>query len=222
VILEPVLQGAGGMRLYPAQFLRDARALTTAKGIPLIADEVLTGFGRTGAMFACEHGPIAPDIMCLSKALTAGYLPFGATLCSEAIYQAFLSDDRGRTLLHGHSYTGNALACAVGLESLRIFDEERRLDRVRAMESLMRGRLEDFRGRSSVAEVRSIGGMAAIELAARSGGYFDEIGPHLYREALARDVLLRPLGNVLYVLPPYAITDTDLHRVFDVIREIIG
>jgi len=223
VILEPILQGAGGMRIYPAQFLRDARELTRARGIPLIADEVLTGFGRTGRMFACEHGPISPDIMCLSKALAAGYLPLGATLCTDAIYEAFLSEDRTRSLLHGHSYTGNALACAVALESLRVFDDERCLERVASLELLFRERLASLRSDRRVTDARGVGGIAAIEVAAARPhtGYFDEIGPRLQREALSRDVLLRPLGNVVYAMPPYGIAPADLHRVCDVMEALI-
>ncbi|MEA2692754.1 MAG: adenosylmethionine---8-amino-7-oxononanoate aminotransferase [Acidobacteriota bacterium] len=221
VILEPMLQGAGGMLVQPSSFLREVREETARRGIPLIADEVLTGFGRTGKLFACEHGPIVPDILCLSKALTAGYLPFAATLASDEVYRAFLSDDRTRTLFHGHSYTGNALACAVALESLALFEEEDRLGRVAELERLFAERLDRLRAHPAVAEVRGIGAMAAVELRPeRGGGYLDDLGPRLYAEALARGVLLRPLGNILYVLPPLVITDAEAHRVFDVIEEI--
>jgi adenosylmethionine-8-amino-7-oxononanoate aminotransferase len=198
------------------------REETARRGIPLIADEVLTGFGRTGKLFACEHGPIVPDILCLSKALTAGYLPFAATLASDEVYRSFLSEDRTRTLFHGHSYTGNALACAVALESLALFEEENRLGRVAELEQLFAGRLERLRDHPAVAEVRGIGAMAAVELRPeREGGYLDDLGPRLYAEALARGVLLRPLGNILYVLPPLVITDEEAHRVFDVIEELV-
>src|SRR5262249_17893111 len=122
VIIEPMLQGAGGMIVWRPESLREVRELTARHGVPLIADEVLTGFGRTGMFFSCEHGPVAPDILCLSKGLTGGYLPLGATLASGEIYGSFLSEDRGRTFFHGHSFTGNALACAVALESLAILD----------------------------------------------------------------------------------------------------
>ncbi|HEV7517672.1 MAG TPA: adenosylmethionine--8-amino-7-oxononanoate transaminase [Thermoanaerobaculia bacterium] len=223
VILEPMLQGAGGMLVQPASFLREVREETAKRGIPLIADEVLTGFGRTGKLFACEHGPIAPDVLCLSKALTAGYLPFAATLASDEVYRAFLSEDRTKTLFHGHSYTGNALACAVALESLALFEEEGRLGRVAALARLFAERLERLREHPAVAEVRGIGSMAAVELRPESqGGYLDALGPRLAQGALERGVLLRPLGNILYALPPLVITDGEAHRVFDVIEEVLG
>jgi adenosylmethionine-8-amino-7-oxononanoate aminotransferase len=223
VIIEPVLQGAGGMLVWPGSFLRRVRDATARRGIPLIADEVLTGFGRTGKLFACEHGPIAPDILCLSKAITGGVLPLAATLATEEVHAAFLSADRGKALLHGHSYTGNALACAAALESLAIIDEEASLERVSRLERLFAGRLERLRALPAVRGTRGIGGVAALDLAPRSGGgYFDDLGPHLAAEFLARGILLRPLGNVLYFMPPYAIADEEAHRVFDAIEEVVG
>jgi adenosylmethionine-8-amino-7-oxononanoate aminotransferase len=211
------------MLVQPAAFLREVREETASRGIPLIADEVLTGFGRTGKLFACEHGPIVPDILCLSKALTAGYLPFAATLASDEVYRAFLSADRTKTLFHGHSYTGNALACALALESLALFEEEDRLGRVAELERLFAERLERLRSHPRVAEVRGIGSMAAVELRpASEGGYLDALGPRLAEGALERGVLLRPLGNILYALPPLVITDGEAHRVFDVIEDVLG
>jgi adenosylmethionine-8-amino-7-oxononanoate aminotransferase len=222
VIVEPMLQGAGGMIVHGAEFLREIRAETARHGIPLIADEVLTGFGRTGRLFACEHGPIAPDLLCVSKALTGGYLPLSATLASDEIYAAFLSEDRTRTLFHGHSYTGNALACAVALESLAIFEEEGALARVAALERLFAERLAHLAGHPRVAGVRGIGGMAALELTPEAGGgYFDRQGTDLGARALERGVLLRPLGNILYTLPPYVVTDVEAHRIFDVMEELL-
>ncbi len=223
VIIEPTLQGAAGMIMWPDSFLRSIRQVTRDAGIPLIADEVFTGFARTGPMFACEHGPIEPDIMCLSKALTGGYLPLGATLCTSDIYDAFLSDDPGQALLHGHSFTGNALSCAVGLEGLALFDDERRLDQVAALERLFANRLQDIAKLPAVQSVRNIGAMAAMDLTPQgAGGYFDALGPHLYAEFLQRDILLRPLGNTLYFLPPYVIDTADVNRVFDAIAEVVG
>ena len=222
VIAEPMLQGAGGMIVHEAAFLREVRAETARRGIPLIADEVLTGFGRTGRLFACEHGPIAPDLLCVSKALTGGYLPLSATLATDEIYSAFLSEDRGKTLFHGHSYTGNALACAVALESLAIL-EEGALPRVAALERLFAERLARLAEHPRVETVRGIGGMAAVELRpTQAGGYFDPQGPGLGARALERGVLLRPLGNVLYALPPYVLTDAEAHRIFDVIEEVLA
>jgi adenosylmethionine-8-amino-7-oxononanoate aminotransferase len=216
VIIEPMLQGAGGMIVWPASFLRRVREETASRGIPLIADEVLTGFGRTGKMFACEHGPVAPDILCVSKALTGGYMPLAATLATEEIYASFLSEERGRAFLHGHSYTGNALACAVALESLSVFGDERRLERVARLERLFAERLAKLRSLPGVRETRGIGAVAVAELETKgSGSYFDEVGPRLHAELLARGLLLRPLGPVVYFMPPYAITDEEAHWAFD-------
>ncbi len=223
VIVEPILQAAAGMVLHPPSFLADVRAQTDAHDIPLIVDEVMTGFGRTGRFFASEHAGIEPDLMCVSKALTAGYLPLSATLASDSIYEAFLSEDRGRTFFHGHSFTGNPLACAIGLESLALFDEEDRLGRVAALEGSFGGWLERLERLPAVTATRHIGGMAALELSpAGSGGYLDDLGPRLSAAFLQRNVLLRPLGNVLYVLPPYVITDDEVDHVFGVIETVVG
>jgi adenosylmethionine-8-amino-7-oxononanoate aminotransferase len=222
VILEPMLQAAGGMRLQSSSFLREVRAVTHRHGVPLIADEIFTGFGRTGRLFACEHGPIEPDLICLSKALTGGYLPLAATLASDEIYSSFLSADRARTFFHGHSFTGNALACAVALESLALFDEEDRLGRIERLAKLFADRLAGLAGHPAVTGVRHLGGMAALDLApASGGGYLDGLGPELARRFLARGLLLRPLGNVLYFLPPYVITDAEAADAFDTIAAVL-
>ncbi len=227
VILEPMLQGAGGMIVWPREFLVKAREACDRHGALLIADEVLTGFGRTGRMFACEHGPVSPDLLCLSKALTGGCLPLAATLASEKIYWAFLGPDRRRAFLHGHSYTANPLACAAALESIALL-EEGGLARAREIEAIHQERLESLRALPIAGDVRSIGMVAAVELSPRpgsrggeGGGYLDEIGPRLHQEFLARGLLLRPLGNVLYFLPPLAITDAELHRVYDAVEEVL-
>ena len=222
VIVEPMVQGAGGMIIWPVEFLNLVRELTRRHGTLLIADEVFTGFGRTGKMFACEHGPVTPDLMCLSKALTGGYLPLAATLVTEPLYQAFLSEDRGRGFLHGHSYTANPLGCAVALESLSLFDEEERLERVARLEALFSERLARVARLPGVAEVRGIGGLAVMELEADGdAGYLDSRSPRLIQAFLEKGLLLRPLGNVLYFLPPYVIEDREVHRAFDVIEEVL-
>jgi adenosylmethionine---8-amino-7-oxononanoate aminotransferase len=220
VIVEPMLLGAGGMRMWSAGALRGIRALTTAHGIPLIADEVLTGFGRTGPLFACEHAAVSPDLMCLSKGLTGGFVPCGATLATEDLFDGFRSDDRSKTLFHGHSYTANPIACAAGLASLALLDDasaERRRTIGRAHRAAAI-RLETFPG---VRSVRVLGTVLAMELTAADGGYLSTVGPALSRFALERGVLLRPLGNTVYVLPPYCSTDTDLARAYDVITTFV-
>lgn len=227
VIVEPMLQGAGGMIVWPQEFLAGVRRLCTRYGTLMIADEVLTGFGRTGRMFACEHAAVAPDIICLSKALTAGYLPLGATATTEAIYQAFLSDDREKTLFHGHSYTANPLACAVALASLELFRTEGVLERVQALERQMLNRLEALARLPNVGDVRAIGGVGVVELVRdkgtrSAGGYLDQIGPKLAREFVARGLLLRPLGNVVYFMPPYVIKDDEVDWAFDQIESVVS
>jgi adenosylmethionine-8-amino-7-oxononanoate aminotransferase len=219
VLLEPMLQGAGGMIVWPPEFLAGARRLCDRYGTLLIADEVLTGFGRTGRMFACEHADVRPDLVCMSKALTAGYLPFGATAATEAIYEAFLSEDRGKTFFHGHSYTANPLACAVGLASLDLFRENGVIERVQALERQLRAGLEPLR---RFGDVRVIGGVGIVELASSSKGYLDTIGPRLYAAFLERGLLLRPLGHVVYFMPPYAITEAEVEWALTQITEVLA
>ena len=221
VIVEPLLQGAGGMIVHPVEFLQKVRALCTQHDVLLIADEVLTGFGRTGKMFACDLAGVAPDLACLSKGITGGFLAMGVTLCSDRVEAAFHDQDRTHTFYHGHSYTGNALACAAANASLRIFDDEPVFDRIATIAKINAERLKDFSETAAVGDTRQIGTIAAIELRAEDAGYLSAMRPKLYQFFLDRGVLLRPLGNVVYVLPPYVISAEELHRVFDVIREAI-
>ena len=227
VLIEPMLQGAGGMIVWPVEFLAAARRLCDRYGTLMIADEVLTGFGRTGRMFACEHASVAPDILCLSKALTGGYLPLGATLTTEAVYEAFLSVDRTRTFFHGHSFTANPLACAVAVASLDLFRASPLLERVVGIERQLRRGLDPLRELAVVGDVRVIGGVGILELVSDkrtkdAGGYLDDVGPRLAAEFLRRGLLLRPLGNVLYVMPPYVITDDEVRWVTDQIADVLG
>jgi len=219
VIAEPLLQGAGGMIVHPVEFLQRIRKACDEHEVLLIADEVLTGFGRTGKMFACELAGVRPDILCLSKGLTGGVLPMGATVSTDAIHQSFVSRDRLRTFYHGHSYTGNPIAAAAGVASLRIFEQEPVFERIAAISLIHRERLAAIQKHPVVGDVRSIGTMAAIELRAEDAGYFSNRKPRLYKFFLDSGVLLRPLGNVIYVLPPYAITPDELHLVHDRIQE---
>ena len=221
VIIEPMLQGAGGMIMWPAQFVAGVRQLCDRFGVLMIADEVLTGFGRTGRMFACEHANVTPDVICLSKALTGGYLPLGATLTTDAVYEAFLSDDRSRTFFHGHSFTANPLACAVALASLDLFETDRTLDRVKRLEAQLQSGLAPLRQLPIVADVRVLGGVGVVELV-NTGGYLDEIGPRLAAMFLARGLLLRPLGNVVYFMPPYVITEEETAWAISQIAQVIA
>jgi len=227
VIVEPMLQGAGGMIMWPAKFLEGVRAICRRFGVLMIADEVLTGFGRTGLMFACEHHPgLTPDIICLSKALTAGYLPLGATCTTDAIYDAFLSDDRSRTFFHGHSFTANPLACAVAIASLDLFAEEDIIARVQRLEAQLEDGLAPLKESPLVGDLRVIGGVAAIELVTdkatkRADGYLDGIGPRLAAAFLDRGLLLRPLGNILYFMPPYVISEAEAAWAIDQIAAVV-
>jgi adenosylmethionine-8-amino-7-oxononanoate aminotransferase len=193
----------------------------------MIADEVLTGFGRTGRLFACEHAAVVPDIICLSKALTAGYLPLGATVTTDAVYEAFLSEDRTRTFFHGHSYTANPLACAVAVASLDLLQETNALAKVCELERWLRTGLELLAPLPYVADVRVIGGVGIVELATGpadtgAGSYLDRVGPRVAQAFLDRGLLLRPLGNVVYFMPPYVITETETAWAVEQIREVLG
>jgi adenosylmethionine---8-amino-7-oxononanoate aminotransferase len=192
----------------------------------LVADEVLTGFGRTGRMFACEHAQVSPDIICLSKALTGGYMPLGATVATDRVYEAFLSRDRTRTFFHGHSFTANPLACAVAVASLDLIEETRSIEKVCALERWLRQGLEPLLALPRVGDVRVIGGVGIIELvrdktAKTAGGYLDDSGPALSRAFVDRGLLLRPLGNVLYLMPPYVITEQETRWAIDQIADVL-
>lgn len=227
VLVEPMLQAAGGMITWPREFLAGVRRLCDKFGTLMIADEVLTGFGRTGKMFACEHAGVSPDIICLSKALTGGYLPLGVTAATERIYEAFLSDDRRKTFFHGHSFTANPLACAVAIASLDLFQTESSLDRVKTLEALFRARKSSLESHRSAGEVRILGGVIALELVRdketrSAGGYLDRLGPQLTQEFLRRGLLLRPLGNVLYFMPPYVIREQEANWALDQIEDVLS
>ncbi len=192
----------------------------------MIADEVLTGFGRTGRLFACAHAGVSPDIICLSKALTAGYLPMAVTATTAAVYDAFLSDDPSKTFFHGHSFTANPLACAVAIASLDLLFEQDSLSRIGRLERQLREGLTPLMDLALVGDVRVLGGVGAVELVRDkatkdAGGYLDRLGPRLSAAFLERGVLLRPLGNVLYFMPPYVISDDEVEWVMGEIRSVL-
>jgi adenosylmethionine-8-amino-7-oxononanoate aminotransferase len=222
VIVEPLLQGAGGMIVHPAEFLQRVRGLTAEHGVLLIADEVLTGFGRCGKMFACELAGVVPDLMCLSKGLTGGVLPMGATICTPEIHGAFVGTDRACTFYHGHSYTGNPIAAAAAVASCPIFEREPVFERINRIAKIHRARLAAIKDHPAVGDVRSIGTMAAIELRADDPGYASKMRPRLYKFFIDGGVLLRPLGNVVYILPPYAISSAELNFIHDRIVESLA
>jgi adenosylmethionine---8-amino-7-oxononanoate aminotransferase len=218
VIVEPLLLGAGGMRVWDERVLQGIRTRTRAAGVHLIADEVLTGFGRTGPMWACERADVAPDLLCLSKGITGGFLPLGATVASEHIFDAFLGE-RTRTFFHGHSYTANPIACAAARASLLLHDDESEDARI-ALEVQQAAHLESYRGHRGVRAVRQLGTVAAVELAG-TAGYLSDVGRALSAFALQEGVLLRPLGNVVYVLPPYCMTSEELTSAHDIIGRFL-
>jgi adenosylmethionine---8-amino-7-oxononanoate aminotransferase len=219
VIVEPLLQGAGGMIVHPVEFLQRVRRLCTEHNVLLVADEVLTGFGRCGKMFACELANVIPDIVCLSKGLTGGTLPMGATVCTRMIHDAFVSDDRTRTFFHGHSYTGNPIAASAAVASLAIFEREPVFERIEIISRIQAERLAAIKTHPAVGDVRAIGTVAVIELRADDAGYMSSLKPKLYEFFINAGILLRPLGNIIYVLPPYAISAADLNYIHDRIAE---
>ncbi len=222
LIVEPLVQAAGGMRVYTPRALKEMRRLCDASGTLLIADEVMTGFGRTGAMFASQLAGVRPDLVCLAKGLTGGFLPLAVTACTEEIYERFASDDRGKTFFHGHSYTANPLGCAAAIASLDLFAREPVFERIGRIAAVHGERLPRCAAMPVVRDVRRQGTLAVVEVAADAPGYTSDVGPRAAAFCLERGVLLRPLGNVLYVLPPYVITEAELHRVYDVIEECLG
>ncbi|MBL8692674.1 MAG: adenosylmethionine--8-amino-7-oxononanoate transaminase [Planctomycetes bacterium] len=217
VITEPMLQGVAGMRLQPAAFLRGVRALTRNAGVPWIADEVLTGFGRTGRLFACEHADVSPDLLCVAKGLTGGVLPLAATLVPEDWYASCQGGDRANAFFHGHSFTGNPIACAAAAASLDLCSRPRFLAEVERIGARLEAGLAPLRGTAGIREVRRLGAVAAVELSA-GAGYLAPSALEIRRLSLQQGVLLRPLGNVIYAMPPIATTDEECDRIAAVIR----
>ncbi|WP_445372460.1 adenosylmethionine--8-amino-7-oxononanoate transaminase [Methylomonas sp. HW2-6] len=221
VIVEPLVQCAGNMRMYHPVYLKMLREACDKYGVHLIADEVAVGFGRTGTLFACEQAGISPDFICLSKGLTGGYLPLSAVLTGNPIYQAFYDDYQNLTaFLHSHSYTGNALGCRAALATIDIFQTKDVLGRNRTLAAVMANALDRFRDHPNVGEVRQTGMIAAIELvkdkqSREAYPWQQRRGLRVYRHALAQGVLLRPLGNVIYFMPPYVITEQEIELMVD-------
>jgi adenosylmethionine-8-amino-7-oxononanoate aminotransferase len=221
VVIEPLVQGAAGVITHPPGYLRAVRRLCDRHGLLLICDEVATGFGRTGTMFACEQEGVSPDLLCLAKGITGGYMPLGATLATERIYEAFLgSYSEFRTFFHGHTYTGHPLACAAALASLEVFRRERTLVRLQPKIRLLTEWLDELGRMEEVAEVRQCGMMVGIDL----GEHDPELrlGHRVVLEARKRGVIVRPLGDVIVLMPPLAISKQDLRRLVDVVAESIS
>jgi adenosylmethionine-8-amino-7-oxononanoate aminotransferase len=219
LVLEPVVQAAAGMRIYSPEYLRVARRLTDKAGVLLIADEVFTGFGRTGPMWGVDHAQVSPDILCVAKGLSGGLLPFAAVLTTEQIFLGFTGDPR-RAFYYGHTYSGNPLGAAVALETLRVYEEEQVLAQAQRSADLLQQAQSRLSELSHVREVRSIGMVLALDLEGAQG-YLERGGWGVYHEALLRGAYLRPLGNVVYVTPALNIHPRQLERLLEVMFESV-
>jgi len=222
LVIEPMIQGAAGMVTSPKGYLKEIRELTKKYRVLLIADEVATGFGRTGRMFACEHEAISPDILCLAKGITGGYLPLAATLTTEEIFNGFLGDyEEKKTFFHGHSYTGNPLACAAAVANLKVMKEEKVLEKLQVKIQFLSEGLKGYRELEHVGDIRQLGMMVGIELVVdkttREGyPYEDKIGIKVIKEARTRGLILRPLGNVIVLMPPLGISLDELNEILSI------
>jgi adenosylmethionine-8-amino-7-oxononanoate aminotransferase len=222
LVIEPMIQGAAGMITTPKGYLKGIRELTKQYRVLLIADEVATGFGRTGRMFACEHEAISPDILCLAKGITGGYLPLAATLTTEEIFNAFLGEyEEKKTFFHGHSYTGNPLACAAAVANLKVMKEERVLEKLQGKIQFLLEALKEYRELEHVGDIRQLGMMVGIELVVdktTKGEYpfKDKIGIKVIKEARRRGLILRPLGNVIVLMPPLSISLDELSEILSI------
>lgn len=219
-IAEPLLLGAGGMLIYPAWVLAEMRRICAAHGVLFIADEVMTAWGRTGTLLACEQAGIVPDILCLSKGLTGGAVPLAVTMATPEIYAAHYSTDRSKQFFHSSSYTANPIACAAAKANLAIWREEPVAERIAALAARQAAGLARLADHPRIAGPRQLGTVIAMEIVAQEQGYLSELGPMLKAAFTARDLLLRPLGNTVYIMPPYCIDEADLTAIHTAIAEV--
>lgn len=220
LLIEPLVLGAGGMKMYSPEVLGELARIARDHGTLVIADEVMTGWGRTGTLFAIDQTDIVPDILCLSKGITGGALPLAATLCSAEIFAAHLSTDRRRTFFHSSSYTANPIACAAALANFKVWEAEPVAERIESLERMQREGLSRFRADPRFANVRQAGTIAALDVAVATPGYLSDVGPRLRSLFRERGVLIRPLGNVIYLMPPYCTSAGDLDRAYQAIDEV--
>jgi adenosylmethionine---8-amino-7-oxononanoate aminotransferase len=218
-IVEPLILGAGGMLMYPAWVLKEMKRICEAAGVWFIADEVMTGWGRTGTLFACEQADVVPDIACYSKGLTGGALPLAVTLCRCEIFDAHFSHDRSRTFFHSSSYTANPIACAAAKANLDLWQDPAVLADVADVAAMQERALAPFRSDRRFKNVRRTGSITGLDLDVRDGGYLADVGPKLLAFFANRNLLLRPLGNTIYVMPPYCVTQADLDEIYAAIAE---
>jgi adenosylmethionine---8-amino-7-oxononanoate aminotransferase len=221
-IFEPLVQGSAGMLMYGAEYLNELMAHCKQEGVLMIDDEIFTGFGRTGKSFACDYLRVQPDIMCFSKGLTGGTMALGLTTCTQHIYDAFLSDDRLKTLFHGHSFTANPVACASALASLDLFEQPEtaaNIQRIVNAHALFAGKIKHH---PKIKTIRQTGTILAMEWETGDNtSYFSSLRDKLYHYFLTAGIILRPLGNVIYILPPYCITDDELQYVYSKIEQAL-
>jgi adenosylmethionine-8-amino-7-oxononanoate aminotransferase len=221
-IYEPLIQGTAGMRIYSKESLASLLFEAKRNNILCIADEVMTGFGRTGKIFASQYIKEQPDIICLSKGITGGTMPFGVTSCNEKIASAFRTEDKSKTLFHGHSYTANPLACAVSNASLDLLLKDECLQNIQEIEKDHLAFCGKIKNHPKVARVESLGTILSIELVSGEGsGYFNKLRDHCYHYFLSRNILMRPLGNVIYLIPPYIITRNERELIYKTIIELL-
>ncbi|WP_376717465.1 adenosylmethionine--8-amino-7-oxononanoate transaminase [Bradyrhizobium sp. 62B] len=218
-IVEPLILGAGGMLMYPAWMLKEMKRICETSDVLFIADEVMTGWGRTGTLFACEQADVAPDIACYSKGLTGGALPLAVTLCRADIFDAHYSKDRTRTFFHSSSYTANPVACAAAVANLDLWQTREAHQRLASVATMQEHGIEPFRTDPRFTNVRRTGTITALDLKASDAGYLADIGPKLQELFRDRDLLLRPLGNTIYVMPPYCVTAEDLDEIYAAISD---
>jgi adenosylmethionine-8-amino-7-oxononanoate aminotransferase len=219
IIVEPLILGSGGMLFYTPDALRELHHIARRYGVLFIADEVMTGFGRTGTLFACEQAGIAPDVMCLAKGLTGGVIPLAVTLATQEIFEAHYSPDRARMFFHSSSFTANPIACAAAAANLRVWREEPVRDRIAGLVAAQAERVARLAGHRGFTDARSLGTIAAMDLRVKDAGYLAGIAPKLMDFFLSRGLLLRPLGNTVYIMPPYCTTPSELDAVYAAIEE---
>lgn len=219
-IVEPLIQGAGGMMIYSPATLRAMYEICTAHDVVFIADEVMTGWGRTGTLFACSQADISPDIACISKGLTGGHLPLAVTLCGPAFFAAHFSEDRRKTFFHSSSYTANPIACAAALANIKIWQEEPVMDRIQNIIQWQKHGLARIKALDRFDNVRQIGTIVAFDIRGTTQGYLSDIAPKLYGVFEDRGLLLRPLGQTLYIMPPYCLDAQDFDKIYTEIEQV--